>query len=224
MAIRSNDDKRYSRRFIIMGAVICGFSLWCLYDGLVKYPREQARGLAFDKLSSEGREKEWDEYAIERGWSNSIPEQPKPEEEYHSSLYMQYSMAVITALIGVPMLVMALRSRGTWVESTDDGITSSWGQGFDFDQVLLVDKKRWQKKGIAKVYYQDADQKRRFVLDDFKFERPTMDQILYELEQRIDPDKIINGPPEPPPGEADEYNDAHEIDEEVAEEQTNNSA
>ena len=26
-----------------------------------------------------------------------------------------------------------------------------------------------------------------------------MDQILYELEQRIDPEKIVNGPPEPPP-------------------------
>ncbi len=28
-----------------------------------------------------------------------------------------------------------------------------------------------------------------------------MDQILYELEQRIDPEKIVNGAPEAPPTE-----------------------
>ena len=38
-----------------------------------------------------------------------------------------------------------------------------------------------------------------------------MDQILYELEQRIDPEKIVNGPPEPPPGEpGEETVDAYE--------------
>jgi hypothetical protein len=185
-----------------MGAAICGFSLWSLYDGYIKYPREQARGLAFDKLSSEGRENEWDEFAATQGWSISIPHEPKPEEDFTTSIYMQYAMAVLTAVIGLPMLLLALKSRSNWVESTDTGITSSWGESFNFDQILLIDKKRWRNKGIAKVTYQDGPRNRRFVIDDFKYERPTMDQILYELEQRIDPEKIVSGPPEPPPGEA----------------------
>jgi hypothetical protein len=37
------------------------------------------------------------------------------------------------------------------------------------------------------------------VIDDFKYQRWATDAILYELEQRIDPGRITNGPPEPEP-------------------------
>jgi hypothetical protein len=40
-----------------------------------------------------------------------------------------------------------------------------------------------------------------FVIDDFKFKREATDQILFELEQRIDIERITGGPPEPLPGE-----------------------
>jgi hypothetical protein len=204
MVIRSISDKRYSRRFLIMGAAICGFSLWCLYDGLIKYPREQERGLAFDKLGAEGRQNEWDELATAKGWSTSPPEEARSAEEFRNKVYMQYAMAGLTATIGLPMLLVALKSRGNWIEWNGSTIDTSWGESFGPDQVVRVDKKRWQKKGIAKVTYEDAGSKRRFVVDDFKFERPTMDQILYELEQRLDPERIVNGPPEPPPGQSSE--------------------
>jgi hypothetical protein len=204
MVIRSISDRRYSRRFLIMGAAICGFWLWCLYDGLIKYPREQERGLAFDKLGAEGRQNEWDELATAKGWSTSPPEEARSEEDFRNKVYMQYAMAALTAIIGLPMLLVALKSRGNWIEWNGATIDTSWGESFGPDQVVRVDKKRWQKKGIAKVTYEDAGSKRRFVVDDFKFERPTMDQILYELEQRLDPERIVNGLPEPPPGQSSE--------------------
>lgn len=194
-----------------MGAVICGFSLYCLYDGFIAYPLEQERGLAFDKLSAEGRQNDWDEFATAKGWSTSPPTEPKSEEDFRTKVYMQYAMAVLTAAIGLPMLLLALKSRGNWIESSDTGITTSWGESFNFDQILQVDKRRWRNKGIAKLTYLAGDRNRRFVIDDFKYERPTMDQILYDLEQRIDPERIVNGPPEPPPGESgDEAVDAYE--------------
>jgi hypothetical protein len=208
MAIRSVHDRRYSRRFLLMGAAIIGFSLWSLYDGFIRYPHRQERAVAFEKLFEEGRDKEWDQYARDRGWSTDVPDEPKSQEEFDASIVMQFVMAAVTALIGVPMFVTAWRSRSQWVESSGTGLTSSWGESFNFDQVQLVDKKRWRNKGIAKVTYQDGDRRRRFVIDDYKFERPTMDQILYELEQRIDPEMIVNGPPEPPPGERADATDA----------------
>jgi len=94
-----------------------------------------------------------------------------------------------------------LRSRGHWIEMDDKGVRSSWGESFQFDQVELLNKRRWRNKGIAKVTYVDGSRKRRFVIDDFKFKRDPTDTILYELEQRIGLEKIVNGPPEPPPGE-----------------------
>jgi hypothetical protein len=199
MQIRSVHDRRYSRRFIIMGIVILGFALWSLYDGAVKYPREQARALEYERLAMEERTSEWDEIADEKGWSTAVPGAPKEEQEHIDSVKMQYAMAILAGAIGLPMLLVALRSRSQWIEGTSSGLTSSWGERLNFDQIIQLDKKQWRKKGIAKLTYLDGDRKRRFVLDDYKFERHSMDAILYEIEQRIDAAMIVNGPPEPRP-------------------------
>jgi hypothetical protein len=199
MKIRSVHDRRYSRRFIIMSAIVLGFALWSLYDGAIKYPREQARALEYESLAMEKRTAEWDRIASEKGWSKSIPEAPRDAEEHENRVYMQYAQAALATLIGLPMLLMALISRKHWVEITNAGLTSSWGEQLNFDQIVQLDKKQWRKKGIAKLTYLDGDHKRRFVLDDYKFERPTMDTILYKIEQRIDPAMIVNGTPDPRP-------------------------
>ena len=91
---------------------------------------------------------------------------------------------------------IVLRNRNRWIEASPSGITSSWGQRFDWADVLEVDKRLWKKKGIAKVYYQDGDRRRRFVIDDFKFHREPTGKILSALEARIDPAKITGGLPE----------------------------
>ena len=39
------------------------------------------------------------------------------------------------------------------------------------------------------------------MIDDFKFKREQTDQILFELEQRIEIERITGGPPEMLPGE-----------------------
>ena len=49
-----------------------------------------------------------------------------------------------------------------------------------------------------------------FVIDDFKFMREPTDQILFELEQRIEIERITNGPPEPWPGETENVDEAED--------------
>ena len=62
-----------------------------------------------------------------------------------------------------------------------------------------IDKKKWDKKGIANLHYQENGRKKILTLDDFIYDRPTTDDILRQVEQRVGHDKIINGKPEPPP-------------------------
>ena len=42
------------------------------------------------------------------------------------------------------------RARGRWIESSDSGLTSSWGQSVDFDKIKSLDKRKWRNKGIAR--------------------------------------------------------------------------
>jgi hypothetical protein len=179
-----------------MGIAALGFAAWSLYDGAIGYPNKQERALAFKQLMDEGRPNDWDAYASERGWRTSFPGDPKTPEDYQGSIMMQYFMAAATGLVGAWLLWGVWRARGTWIESTDTGITSSWGQSLSYDQVVSVDKRRWRSKGIAKVTYNDNGRKRRFIVDDYKFDRHPTGEVLRDLEANIDPALITGGPPE----------------------------
>jgi hypothetical protein len=210
MPIRADNDPRYSRKFLFIGLFAAAYALYFLYDGAIGYPARRVRGFEefksdykamftdpitsamdvtdFEAHADESRLEKWHEYVHER----DIPSAP--------DVTMQFIMAGLTGSIAAFLLSIPLRARGKWIEVDEQGLVSSWGDGFNFDQVELVNKRQWRSKGIAKVTYRDAGgRKRRFVIDDYKFDRYPTDAILYELEQRIEPEKIVNGPPEPPP-------------------------
>ena len=215
MPIRADNDPRYFRRFLIMGVVAIGFALWSLYDGLVSYPAQRVHGFAefktdyksifedakhnamsvdeFERQADDKPSHEWQVYMHNRG-IKSIPE-----------VFTQYVQAAIAGLAGLYLLSLPLRARGRWIEANETGITSSWGQSFQYDEVEEVNKRKWRDKGIAKVTYVANGKRQTFVVDDFKFLREPTDLLLYELEQRIDPGRITNGPPESPPGEVAEH-------------------
>jgi hypothetical protein len=212
--IRADNDPRYTRRFLIMGIVAIGFAIWSLYDGMVKYPAQRKQGfsefkvdykplfqdsklnaMTVDQFEGSADEKpriEWAKYCHERG-IKMIPE-----------IFTQYVQAVIAFLAGVYLLSLPIRARGRWIEADENGITSSWGQSLQYNQIEQVNKRKWRDKGIAKVTYIDGGRRKMFVVDDFKFMREPTDQILYELEQRIEPDRINSGPPEQPSGASGE--------------------
>ena len=193
--IHADSDPKYYLRFLFMGVVLVGFALWSLYDGLVAYPAQRERALVYEQMRDEGRAGEWAAYAEQQGWPPGLPGEPKTDAD----IKVQFIQAAVVTLIAVPLLLIPIRSRGRWIQADDRGISTSWGERIDFDRVVALDKKKWHKKGIAKVRYQDAGGRNRtFILDDYKFRRDPTDLILYQLESQIGPEKITGGPPEPP--------------------------
>jgi hypothetical protein len=194
-----------------MGIVAIGFGLWSVYDGMVKYPAQRIRGFGefqsdykslfedskvkalsvdqFERSADADRRQEWEKYMHERD-IKSIPE-----------IFTQYVQAAVAGLAGIFLISIPIRARGRWIEGNETGITSSWGQSFQYEDVELVNKRKWRDKGIAKVTYIANGRRQQFVIDDFKFMREPTDQILCELEQRIAVERITGGPLEPLPGE-----------------------
>jgi hypothetical protein len=196
MTIRAERDGRFYLRFLIIGLAAMGFACWALYDGFIKYPLAQERALVFEKLIEEGRGDDWDEEAIQRGWSTTPPAASKPEEEYEVDVKMQFWMAGGAALVGLFPLLAVFMSRGRWIELDNNTLTSSWGQTVTTGQVTALEKRQWRNKGIAKLRYDDNGRKKTFVIDDFKFKRTPTDQILAEIEKQISHEIITGGPPE----------------------------
>ena len=73
----------------------------------------------------------------------------------------------------------------------------------ELDRIVSIDKKQWKDKGIAKITYEDGGRNRRFVLDNYKFDRHPTTEILRQIEANVGPDKIVGGPPEPAAGQTD---------------------
>jgi len=184
-------------------------ALWFLYDAAYTYPAGRARGFEDFKAGDKTY------FVDERRKSMTIEEfdlLEEPEIKHQWEVYshagdikgkpdiaLQYVLSVVSGLIGAYLLSLPIRARGRWIEATDTGIATSWGEAFRFDEVESVNKRQWKKKGIAKVTYVANNARRTFVVDDYKFDRYPTDAILWQLEQRIDPGRITNGPLEPEP-------------------------
>ncbi len=195
MALRANNDPKYFRRFLLIAAACLAFAGWCFYDALVAYPAELERSKVYwtpvegsQKKYTGLSRKEWTKVVKERQWASAQPETP---DKMHHKIDSQYFFAALCGLVGIPCLIKWFMSRGTWVESTEKELSSSWGTRFAFDQIVSIDKTKWEKKGITKIKYKQDDKEKTFVFDDFKYERSVMSDILHEIETGLKDDQII---------------------------------
>jgi hypothetical protein len=174
-------------------------SLWFAFDGFVGYPREKSRSAAYEKLASEVTEPKerlirWRELAKSNGWSVDTPKEKA--EVYDNKIFGQYVFGGICLFVSFIPLYFYLTSKSRWVESSDEGLTTSWGQTVKFSDVVELNKSRWANKGIAKAYYNEDGRKKYFVFDDFKYERKPLGEILKQLEAVLKAEQIVGGPPE----------------------------
>ncbi len=210
MPLRANISPGFVWRLGLVALFCFGMALWFLFDGTITYPRQRDRILGepelreraevFEQLEKEGRKHDWEIVARDRDWPLEEPELPKTEAE----IYTQLILAAVLVPPGLFFLIRLLVARKRWIEADETGLRSSWGQQLRYDQIISLNKKQWAKKGIGKITYQEGSRKRRFVLDDWKYEADPTVAILREVEARIEPEQIFGGLPEPPPEEEGE--------------------
>ncbi len=166
------------------------------YDGFIGYPAKLQYAKAYESVASEvtsdvEQTKRWRELADSKGWPNDVPE--KKASEIENDIQGQYWFGIGSLLIGLTALYFLLTWRRQWVEATDDGLVTSWGERVKFSDVSQLNKKKWDGKGIAKATYADGNKQRTFVFDDFKFEREPLGKILRNLEATLKPEQIVGG-------------------------------
>jgi hypothetical protein len=195
MPVRANIARGFLLRLGIVALVATGFALWALYDGTIGYPQQRERALVFQELSGEDEmmdeeeQLKWDAVAADNGWPLDDPGPPKTKYDFA----MQYCMAAMAAPFGLLFLYFFLRNWGRWIEATETGLSTSWKQSLEYDDVISLDKKHWKKKGIARIQYEQDGRQRRLVLDDFKYEFEPTKEILMAVEAHLDADQILDG-------------------------------
>ena len=211
MKARANTDNKFLYKYLLIGLGTLAFSLYCFYDAFLNYPAQRPASVAYDTLLediekrkesasdeavnwAEIRESEWKKIAESNEWDVKPPHYTA--EELKHNIQFSIGLGALCALIGVPCVIWFVRNRGTWLEIDGTRISSSNGQSLDFSDIQILDKKKWVKKGLADIHYLDDGVEKSFTVDDLKYERAVVDQMVVEIEAAISADKIINGPTE----------------------------
>lgn len=167
--ITCHTTRWYTRRRILMIVLFLGFSGWFFRDWKWAYPKERAvydeYWPEYQKMLSEGREGEWIDVAKEKGW----PEKPV-EKNYDRKIAEQLYFGILTGVGGLALLVAFLRNRKRTLEADDVSFTTPDGRRVPFASAFRIDKRKWDHKGLAYVYYRDeSGASRKAVIDDLIF-------------------------------------------------------
>ncbi|MCH1495587.1 MAG: hypothetical protein L7U72_10165 [Rubripirellula sp.] len=188
--IRADVELTFFRRFLWI-AIACVIGTgWCLLDALVTYPRKLEISQVYESFpqTTAGTE-QWEEEAQKRGWLAEAPE--KSAHELEALILNQYILMAGCVVVGFVMFLKWYLPRGSWIEGDEETIRDSHGKEHLLAQLVGIDKRRWEQKGIAVLHFRDKDRTSKFILDDFKYNRENMGKILSFAEAKLQ--TIIEG-------------------------------
>ena len=189
----------YYRRMGLLALLFSGMALLFLYDGKFGYPKSNiiAEKKAwfdreilgeYDAVRVQGPEqtKAWVQAAREKGWivkasleeprwsdyaaPHGWPENPTfySPEAIHEQFYYGGGLLVGAAVVGFMVLI----SHNKKLVGHADHMVMADGTVVKFASVHKVDKRKWDIKGLAYVWYREeaVGAEQRVTVDDLKFE------------------------------------------------------
>ncbi|MEM9587635.1 MAG: hypothetical protein AAGA03_10170 [Planctomycetota bacterium] len=216
MMLRADVCPGYFRKFLYIALACFAYSAWCLYDAFVAYPAQLEVARAYESIDKSQRLNAWPEMAKKNGWS---PREPKKSaKDISDGIGKQFAMVAICALIAVPALLKWFSGQGTWVEGDETLIRNSRGQEVPLGSIVKIDKTKWPDKGIAKIHYEVDGKSKKFVMDDFKYEREPMGSLMEFAEAQVTDEQIIGDQRETQKRQEREAAEARAAEEAAAEE------
>lgn len=153
-------DFQYRWRSWAFAILMLGIGLWCIHDGFVVYPRENAA---------------WEQMG------NRMDRPTHPPHDPPGVLFNQFAGILCTA-VSVPFLIWReYRSRGEY-RLSGRTLYVPGQPPVSFDEIQSLDLVRWERKGIAVLECQSAGAKRAVALCDMIYERGPTDQIVARIE------------------------------------------
>jgi hypothetical protein len=149
----------YRLRRLVVALILLATGLWCIWDGFVVWPAENAKAQREGQMLPHG------------GWS--VP--------------LNQGLAVIFPPFGLAVALWTYRtSRGRY-RLAGTTLSIPGHPPISLDCIRKIDKRLWDRKGLAYLDYEIPGSTRtaRFRLDDFAYQRQPTDQILDRIEEHV---------------------------------------
>jgi len=157
---------RYRVTHYIVVVLLLGIGPFYAYDGFVRYPRMNAEAAKRHEPLPHG------EGTYGSKGAYDVP--------------INRAVGVIAPLLGIALLIRTLyRSRGVY-RLANDVLYIPGHPPIPLEAICGIDKRKWDKKGIAFVDYETDDgQVHTFRLDDYLYDRPPTDKIFDRIDAHI---------------------------------------
>ncbi|MEO0476531.1 MAG: hypothetical protein AAF085_11265 [Planctomycetota bacterium] len=213
MDIKANIDKEafgYRNRLLLIALGALFYAALCVYDARVKYPDQIRANQEIEALKAKHDDwkDRWPAVAKENGWDPT----KEPKDRSEGDITTQWWQFAIVFPIGTYCLISVLIWSRRSIGIDDTTFYGYGGTEIPFDQITRVDASRWDRKGIARVYYSldgSEDTEKSVLIDDFKFERQATNEIFKRLKEAVGEDKFegLADAAEPEADVEDEVND-----------------
>jgi hypothetical protein len=154
----------YRIKFIIIFILCVGMGAWFGYDGFVNWPAQN------------------DAAAHHEGYQQG---DPLP----HSQMDMGFQkvLMVLVPIIGIGVLAWCLsRSRGEYrLEGTTLHVPGH--PPVELQNITTINKKNWDRKGLAYLTYEQGSEKGTIRIDDFAYQRGPTDEIFERIQKQLLP-------------------------------------
>jgi len=115
-------------------------------------------------MSGNGNDEElWKEYSGEKGW----PQRIDPNEDFYPAYKIDHQLiaASVCFLLTAITLFFLLRTKGRVMKVDDQGYYPPGGDLIPFGDMISLDKRKWETKGLASISYKDGGEEKKAKID-----------------------------------------------------------
>lgn len=176
----ANPDKGYRLKHLVMAVLLIAGGLWFAYDGWIKWPQQNTR------IHQAEQEKAAAQDAGDTAKVEALTrELASMSEHTDMDILIQKLLAFSLPALGIFWGAWTLRDTRGQLRMAGDTLEVPGHPPVTPADIRRIDKRKWDRKGIAYLHYDHAGQGAVLKLDDFAYERKPTDAILERIERRI---------------------------------------
>jgi hypothetical protein len=187
MAVAARINPTWKWKWIAVSTAMILYGFRCVYDYNVAYPKHDEMVTKFHEFKELGTLDKWPAFAAEHGYGPEDPGQKHllkndagdvMKDDYFSQIW-QAALVFTLGVAGYGWLAFNMSRK---LVADDDKLIGPGGAA-PYSAITSIDKKRWDRKGIAVVHYTDAKgEEDTITIDDWIYR--DADLVLEEVEAR----------------------------------------